>query len=623
MAKAKKIRLLIFFAFFGSMHAFAWNEISMQDTLAKKKNTKVDSVLQKFADSTKLGFWLYKNLYEQPSKDDGEIARTYSKNTKDNLMRYHGKIIRHVYVKQLDPFGTDVNDTLIKRYGTIENIGNKLNVGSRSTNIKNQLLFKKGDTLDVLALRESERLLRRQEYIRDARIIVPSYIKKNSDTVDVIVIVQDRWSLNASAGVSTSAADFRITESNFIGTGTRIVQGGNYDFNKMKFTNWAGELKDINIRNTYIDGSVFYDIRPEIRYHGINFERGFYSPLTKWAGSAGISRYNQNLEYFQSDGSLIPANLSYNVSDFWLARSLAVSNRTIAERSTAFILGARYVNTHFIERPSLLLDSNNTYQDRQMLLFNFGISTRRYYKDKKIFRFGNTEDVPEGRSFTIITGLYDEGDVDYLYNALKLSAGQNIEKFGYLSASAQYGIFYNDYIASRGVFTVDASYFSNLWTRGKWNMRQFVYFQTTNGLNRLAGEYITINGRGNEGLYGFNSFAVMGQNKSLLKFESVIYTPFDYAGIQIAAVVFAGFGKLGRINPMYPNVKESTIYQAYGLGFLIRKENLVVNTIQISFGYYPNIPTGTGNEFRYNPIGINNLNLRDFDISKPDFINYR
>ena len=115
----------------------------------------------------------------------------------------------------------------------------------------------------------------------------------------------------------------------------------------------------------------------------------------------------------------------------------------------------------------------------------------------------------------------------------------------------------------------------------------------------------------------------MGQNKSLLKFESVIYTPFDYAGIQIAAVVFAGFGKLGRINPMYTNVKESTIYQAYGLGFLIRKENLVVNTIQISFGYYPNIPNGTGNEFRYNPIGINNLNLRDFDISKPDFINYR
>ncbi len=154
-------------------------------------------------------------------------------------------------------------------------------------------------------------------------------------------------------------------------------------------------------------------------------------------------------------------------------------------------------------------------------------------------------------------------------------------------------------------------------------MRQFVYLQATNGLNRIAGEYITLNGRNNEGLYGFNSFAVMGQNKSLLKFESIIYTPFDYAGIQVAAVVFAGFGKIGRPNPAYAFINENTIYQAYGLGFLIRKENLVVNTIQISFGYYPNLPDGTGNQIRYNPIGINNLNLRDFDISKPDFVNYR
>lgn len=593
------------------------------DSIQTKKASKVDSVLQKFADSTKLGYWLYKNLYEQPSKDDGEINRTYSSNTKDNLLRFHGKIIRNIYVKQLDPFGTDVNDTLVRRYGTIENIGNKLNISSRASNIKNQLLFKAGDTLDVLALRESERLLRRQEYIRDSRIIVPNYISSNSDTVDVVVIVQDRWSINASGGISPVAADFRITESNFVGTGTRIVQGGYYDINKMKFTNWSGELKDINIRNSYIDGSLFYNISPEMRWHGVNFERNFYSPLTKWAGSAGVTRYIQNLEYKFPDGAFIPATLSYNVSDFWLARSLAVSNRSIAERSTSFILGSRYVNTTFFERPSLLLDSNDSYQNRNLLLFNLGISTRRYYKDKKIFRFGNTEDVPEGRSFTIVAGYYDDGKEDYIYNALKISAGQNIEGFGYLSGAVQYGIFYNEYITSRGVFNLDLSYFSNLWTRGKWNMRQFIYFQTTNGLNRLAGEYITLNGRGNEGLYGFNSIAVMGQNKSLLKFESIVYTPFNYAGIQIATVVFAGFGKVGRINPMFSNVNENTIYQAYGLGFLIRKENLVVNTIQISFGFYPNIPAGTGNEFRYNPIGINNLNLRDFDIAKPDFVNYR
>lgn len=626
MNRLIKISFLFILLFFNVFHVKAnINYFQKIDSaISSPKNKKVDSVLQRFADSTKVGFWIYKNLYEQPTKDDGEIARTYSGNNKDNLYRFHGKIIRNIYIKQLDPFGTDVNDTLIKKYGTIENLGNKINISSREGNIKNQLLFKKGDTLDALTLRESERLLRRQEYIRDSRIIVPANTKKNADSVDVIVIVQDRWSINASAGVSTTASDFKLTESNFLGTGTRIVQGGNYNFEKMKFTDWSGELKDINIKNTYIDGSVFYNIRPDMRWHGVNFERTFYSPLTKWAGSAGITRYIQNLEYdLFKDGSIIPATLSYNVADFWLGRSLAISKRNIAGRSTSFILGSRYVNTKFFERPSLNLDTNNSYQDRQMLLFNLGISTRRYYKDKKIFRFGNTEDVPEGRSFTVIGGYYNEGVEDYIYNALKFSAGQNVEGIGYFSGAVQYGVFFNNYIASRGVLNLDLSYFSNLLTRGRWNMRQFIYLQATNGLNRIAGEHITLNGRGNGGLYGFNSFAVMGQNKSLLKFESIIYTPFNYAGIQVAAVVFAGFGKIGRQSPMYSYINENTIYQAYGLGFLIRKENLVVNTIQISFAYYPNLPDGTGNQIRYNPIGINNLNLRDFDVTKPDFVNYR
>jgi hypothetical protein len=89
----------------------------------------------------------------------------------------------------------------------------------------------------------------------------------------------------------------------------------------------------------------------------------------------------------------------------------------------------------------------------------------------------------------------------------------------------------------------------------------------------------------------------------------------------VATVAFAGFGKIDR--PLYANINPKTIYQAYGIGFLLRKENLVVNTVQISIGIYPNVPDGTGNSFKFNPIGINNLNFRDFDVSKPELINYR
>ncbi len=617
----KTLSLSFFFCLFFSS---AFSNVEFQviaDSIKKSNLNKVDSTLLKYSSRSKLGNWVFKNLYDETNVEAKPIDNMQSPQKQDRVNKFEGKVIKSVRYKLLDPFGTEVDDTLILRRGTIEDIGNKLTVNTRESNIASLILFKAGDRLDPLRIKESERLLRRQEYIRDARIIVPSNAKIKNDSVDIIIIVQDRWSINASVGVSTTSTEFKVSESNLMGTGARVIQGGRYDFARNKFSNWQGEISDNNIQNTYIDGKLFYNISPTLRWHGVNFERTFFSPLTKWAGSAGISRYNQTLEYLVSDGIIIPANLSYNLSDAWLGRSIKINQSKESGRTNSLVLGARYVRTDFIDKPSLLLDTLNSYQNRNLYLFSLGFSSRRYYKDKKIFRFGNTEDIPEGRSFSIIAGLYNEGNIKYIYNALKYSSGRHVDNLGYLSGSVQYGVYNSNYIASRGVFHVDVSYFSDLWTRGKWNMRQFVYFQSTNGLNRLPTEGVTINGRGQEGLYGFNSFAVLGQNKNLLKFESIIYTPFNFAGIQIATVAFAGFGKISK--PLFPNINPNTIYQAYGIGFLLRKENLVVNTVQISIGIYPNIPAGTGNNFKFNPIGINNLNFRDFDVSKPEQINYR
>lgn len=621
MKNIKIVNSLFLFCFLLISLPIAANATLSVDTIPKKAYTKVDSNLLKLSKESKVGDWLFKNIYDAPEPTNRPIDNMQSRQKQDRINRYEGKIIRNIRYKMLDPFGTEVDDTLIFRKGAIEDLGNRINVGTRQSNIEGLILFKKGDRLDPLRLKESERLLRRQEYIRDARIIVPSNTKRSADSVDVIVVVQDRWSLNASVGVSTTATDFKITESNLAGTGAKVIQGGKYDFTKNRFTNWQGELSDNNIKNTYIDGKIYYNVSPLLRYQGINFDRTFFSPLTKWAGSAGISRFDQTLEFPFPDGVLIPAKLVYNLNDVWLGRSIKINQSKESGRTNSLILGARYVRTDFIEKPSLNLDTLNLYEDRNMYLFSVGVSSRRYYKDKKIFRFGNTEDIPEGRSFNAIFGFYKEGNTKYIYNALRYSSGKHIDNIGYLSGSMQYGVYNSNFIASRGVFHLDLSYFSDLWSRGKWNMRQFVYFQSTNGLNRLASESVNLNGRGQEGLYGFNSLAVLGKNKNILKFESIIYTPFNFAGIQVATVAFAGFGKIDR--PLDANINPKTIYQAYGIGFLLRKENLVVNTVQISIGIYPNVPDGTGNSFKFNPIGINNLNFRDFDVSKPELINYR
>ena len=602
--------------------SIAPNNHSISDSI-EKNYYKIDSTLLNVAKKSKVTYWLFSNIYEMPSNDkiikNDEVILV----PKDITYKYQGKIIRKIVVKSLDPFGTDVEDTLIKRSGQLADIGNAISFSTRNGVIKNLLLFKKGQRLDALSLRESERLLRTQDYIRDARIFIPSQSKLTNDSVDIIVVVQERFALNASFRTSTNQSEIQLYQNNFFGTGNKIRQGGKLDYNNLNLSSYNGEFKNVNLFKTYIDASLFYDVNPLRKTQGFLINRTFFSPLTKWAGSLSRVMTQEKFYYDQLSNEQIPVNIRYNTTDIWLGRSIPLtSGNDEAFRSSSLVIAGRFSNTRFIQRDTTNLAPIINLNNKIFYLGSIGFSSRRYYKDRKLFRFGNTEDIPEGRSFSFVGGFLDEGNVPFYYTGIKFSSGQHIENFGYLAGSIEYGTFYSKYIAQRGVLTIDGSYFSDLWKlQTKWSMRQFIYVKMTNGLNREANELVNLNGSSNDGLYGFQSNSVEGRNKFILKFESIIYTPYNYAGTNIAAVVFAGFGMVS--NPIASNVSERTIYQAYGLGFLIRKENLVVNTIRLSIGFYPNIPFDSGNDYRFNPYSISQFNLRDFDVSKPQLATYR
>ena len=602
--------------------SIAPNNHSISDSI-EKNYYKIDSTLFNVAKKSKVTYWLFSNIYDMPSNDkiikNDEVILV----PKDITYKYQGKIIRKIVIKSLAPFGTDVEDTLIKRSGELADIGNAISFSTRNGVIKNLLLFKKGQRLDALSLRESERLLRTQDYIRDARIFIPSQSKLTNDSVDIIVVVQERFALNASFRSSTNKGEIQLYQNNFFGTGNKIRQGGKLDYNNINLSSYNGEFKNVNLFKTYIDASLFYDVNPLRKTQGFLINRTFFSPLTKWAGSLSRVMTQEKFYYDQLSNKQIPVNIRYNTTDIWLGRSIPLTRgNDEAFRSSSLVIAGRFSNTRFIQRDTTNLAPIINLNNKIFYLGSIGFSSRRYYKDRKLFRFGNTEDIPEGRSFSFVGGFLDEGNVPFYYTGIKFSSGQHIENFGYLAGSIEYGTFYSKYIAQRGVLTIDGSYFSDLWKlQTKWSMRQFIYVKMTNGLNREANELVNLNGSSNDGLYGFQSNLVGGRNKFILKFESIIYTPYNYAGTNIAAVVFAGFGMVS--NPIASYVSERTIYQAYGLGFLIRKENLVVNTIRLSIGFYPNIPFNSGNDYRFNPYSISQFNLRDFDVSKPQLATYR
>jgi len=69
--------------------------------------------------------------------------------------------------------------------------------------------------------------------------------------------------------------------------------------------------------------------------------------------------------------------------------------------------------------------------------------------------------------------------------------------------------------------------------------------------------------------------------------------------------------------------KNSKVYSQIGLGVLIKNENLVFNTFQISISFYPSIPGIGYDVFKMNAFKTTDFGFRDFEIEKPATMIYQ
>ena len=66
----------------------------------------------------------------------------------------------------------------------------------------------------------------------------------------------------------------------------------------------------------------------------------------------------------------------------------------------------------------------------------------------------------------------------------------------------------------------------------------------------------------------------------------------------------------------------SKIFQSYAIGLLIRNENLLNASFEITYGFYPNLPDNNKAFYRFNPAISFTLKVKSFAISKPDVVGY-
>ncbi len=546
------------------------------------------------------------------------VSKKRTKVNRKPHLDVEGKVIRNINITTLDPFGYSDEDTTIVPKKWIEKTGNKLHLKSKEFAIRNYLLFKKNSLYEIQKIRESERLIRSQNFANSVSI-TEKLTAPASDSVDIYIRVLDSWSTIPTLSVIGETQTAGYNERNFAGLGHQF----DYLFNHRNSDN-----KSINnfvytiptIKNTFIKTVLKYSIDLDDYYDkSINLERPFYSPLTKWAAGIYFNQQLQNDTLQNPQQIFFKQDFKFKLYDFWIGKAIPLAKLTDSKfRTSNLIVTARLLNIDYQISPDIEFDPIDFYASEKTILSGIGLSSRQYIEDQYIFKNGIVEDVPIARIYGITYGYQYKNDNWRPYIGLRYSFG-NYYRWGFLSTNFETGTFFNNHKTEQSAFSLKVNYFTNLFKIGNWRIRQFVKPHLLIGANRKnsIGDRLTVNEQ--YGIQGFNS-PVYGTKKLVVSLQTQSYAPTDCLGFRINPYFNYSIAFLGddKINP-----KEYNSFSKIGVGLLITNDYLVFSSFQVSLSYYPKIPFVGNNIFRTNAFETTDFGLQSFELAKPKIELYK
>jgi hypothetical protein len=519
-----------------------------------------------------------KELYNAFIVNNDTIYKKRFQGTSDDYYRkFEGKKIRKIVVERLDVFGTNINYPQVDNSNKYDRILNSTHINTNEKIIRKNLLFNEGDRISPLTLSDNERLLRQLPFISDARITVADI---SDDEVDVVVYTKDVYSLGGEFTYrGFNRGQVSVFDKNILGLGHEFGIDMPYDANKPNSPGFGVHYTANNIRKSFIDLNAFYLNGLGVKTYGFDLSKKLISAKTKYAGGVSI---HQMYTTEDLDTLVIPGPLKYNLQDYWLSRSFLVNSQSV----TRIIIGGRYINNNVFERPVIYPDSYYKLQRYKIYMASAALSIQKYTKTNLIYSYGVTEDVPYGALFKITGGREINEFKNRYYLAGEASYGNKFYNLGYFYIYGGYASYFNQTSTEQGILSLKLNYFSNLLNLRNSRLRNFVQFQYIRGYGRYTDEvlrFIT-----NNGFSGFRNDSISGTQRLHLSLESVLFSKLNLAGFKFA---FFGFTDLSYLSGTNQLLGSGITLSSIGLGFRLRNDNLIFNTLQVRFSYFPNPPS--------------------------------
>ncbi|MEP5612758.1 MAG: hypothetical protein ABJP45_10940 [Cyclobacteriaceae bacterium] len=551
-------------------------------------------------------------IYEQLFKSHEEGKPHGEESSSQRFIAYENEKIKFIKYKYLNVFGSDINDTTVNKSKTTTDILNKSHIHTREWVVRKNLVFKNEERLNPDAMVNSERLLRRQDFIKDARIYVDEQVKNRE--AGLIVTTKDVFPYNFLLNPNNNnGARFGVSNINIAGIGheleyNNIKDGGSEFFYRVR-----------NIEGTFIDGELNYADHFRKTGFGLFLTRAFVTQETKYAGGFSVSGYEFG-EFDFNPTTDVTSTFAYNLNhtDFWVGRAFRtslVSNILGLEENTKAVVAIKVDKSDFFDRPFTDAATNFRYHDRSTLLMSIGLTSRNYYKDKFIVQYGRTEDIPTGSALGIVFGKQNGEFKDRGYFGINYARGGYIKNVGYLNAILSIGSFFDNGLEN-GVFKIGADYYTRLFSLNQFRFRQFADFNLTKAIDPDE-EYI-LSSQDHIGIRGVSNYYHRSTTRLNVRTTSLLFTPAYVFGFRLAVFGFFDFTATSNSRNDFFGTDG---FMGFGGGISLKNDNLAISTIRIRLGVYPNAPINASSNL-FNIATSTDFNIRDFDFKAPEIVSF-
>ncbi len=422
-------------------------------------------------------------------------------------------------------------------------LANRWHVVTRDSLIRRQLLFAEGDAFSPRLLEESERILRQNTFLFDARV---RPVAVDGELVDVEVATRDTWTLVPDISFSRAGGENRtkigVEDTNLFGRGQLLRVARIDDVDR---SGNSVEFADSNITRDRWSLYARLADNSDGRSNFLGFTRPFIALDTRWSGGVSVLDDVRNEPLYRLGNEAAEYRKEREFASVFAGWSNGLRGRWTRRFTTGFV----YDDNRFAAVPDTLLETV-VPADRKFVYPYVGIELieDRFETGNNRNQIGRTEDFFFGTRLAASIGWADSGlGSDRDAAIFSVSAGKGFGRLEdaallvELSATGRH----ESGRAANTLATFDARYYWH------WADKR-TFFMT---LSATAGDNLDLDNPvqlgGDTGLRGYPLRYQSGDAKLLFTIEQRFFTDwYPFRLVRIGGAVFADAGRTWGRNPV-------------------------------------------------------------------------